>query len=130
MKKILLLTVFIFSVLLTHAQQVQEKIDSLKVSATFLKKIKKEKIYLVDVRTAEEYNSGHLQYSQNIDYKKIDFKTEINKLNKKKPVYLYCRTGNRSGKAKDILKELGFKNVYNIGGFENLKSAGIPEEKK
>jgi phage shock protein E len=88
-------------------------------------KIKKGKVYLIDVRTPEEYKSGHLKYSTNIDFKSEDFKAQIEKLDKKKPVYLYCRTGNRSGKAADLLKTLGFVKYYNIGGFEDLKKAGL-----
>jgi phage shock protein E len=103
-------------------------IDSIEVSLKLLRKIKKGKVILIDVRTPEEYQAGHLKYSQNIDYKKEDFKTQIDKLNKKTPVYLYCRTGNRSSKSADILKDLGFTTVYNIGGFEYLKNAGLPIE--
>ena len=130
MKKITLLFVALFSTILSYAQQGHEKhmIDSIEVSPKLLKKIKKGKVILVDVRTPEEYKAGHLKYSQNIDYKKEDFKAQIEKLDKKKPVYLYCRTGNRSGKSVDVLKGAGFTNVYNIGGFENLKAAGLPAE--
>ena len=130
MKKIIILCVAFFSVVCSYGQQNQEKlvIDSIQVSPKLIKKIKDGKIILVDVRTPEEYGSGHLKYSKNIDYKKEDFNAQINKLDKNKPVYLYCRTGNRSGKSVDILKKLGFKNVYNIGGFDNLKTAGLPAE--
>jgi phage shock protein E len=130
MKKNLLLFIILFSAVLSYAQQTQEKpvVDSVKISTKLIKKIKKGKVILVDVRTPEEYKSGHLQYAQNIDYKKGDFKTQVEKLDKNKPVYLYCRSGNRSEKSVEILKNLGFVNVYNIGGFENLKTAGLPAE--
>ena len=129
MKKIALLIAVLFSSALCHAQQVQEiQIDSIEVSPVLLKKIKTGKVNLIDVRTPEEFNAGHLKYSKNIDYKKEDFKAQVEKLDKQKPVYLYCRTGNRSGKSALILKDLGFTTVYNIGGFENLKTAGLPAE--
>ncbi len=130
MKKSILLLFVLVSTLVSYAQQAQEKpvIDSVEISPKLIKKIKKGKVLLVDVRTPEEYKAGHLQYAQNIDYKKEDFKTQVEKLDKNKPVYLYCRTGNRSGKSADILKSAGFTTVYNIGGFENLKKAGLPAE--
>ena len=99
-----------------------------ETSGQLVKKFKNGKAYLIDVRTPEEYSSGHLKYSQNIDYKSTDFQNQIIKLNKEKPVYLYCRSGNRSGKAAEILKIQGFKKYYNIGGFEDLKKAGLPSE--
>lgn len=81
---------------------------------------------LIDVRTPEEYEAAHLESSLNIDYKSDDFASEVSKLDKNKTIYLYCRTGNRSGKAVDILKSLGFKFAYNIGGLEDLRNAGLP----
>lgn len=92
--------------------------------------LKKGEVYLIDVRTPEEYNEGNLEYSRNIDYKGGNFKNNLNKLDKKKPVYVYCRSGNRSGKALDSLKALGFSRYYNIGGFENLKTEGMPVKKQ
>lgn len=92
-------------------------------------KLEKGQAYLIDVRTPEEYQAGHLAYSKNIDVKSGDFKQQISKLDKNKPVYLYCRSGHRSGQAADSLSTLGFKTYYNIGGFEQLKSAGLPPAK-
>lgn len=99
-----------------------------KTPAKIEKEVKKGKALLVDVRTPEEYNVGHLKYAKNIDYKAPDFKKNISGLDKNKTVYLYCRSGNRSGKAADTLKTLGYSSYYNIGGFEQLKSAGLPVE--
>lgn len=114
--------------IVAKAQTQEKPADSIKVTPALLKKIEKGKVLLVDVRTPEEYKTGHLKYAQNIDYKKDDFKIQINKLDKNKTVYLYCRTGNRSGKSVDVLKSLGFQNVYNIGGLEYLKTSGFPTE--
>lgn len=93
-----------------------------------LARIKAGKAYLVDVRTPEEFNGGHLQYATNINFNSPEFKARIGKLDKNKPVYLYCRSGNRSGKAADTLKTLGFHSYHNIGGFEQLKADGFPAE--
>jgi phage shock protein E len=84
--------------------------------------------YLVDVRTPEEYKDGHLKYAKNIDIKSAGFAAEISKLDKNKRVYLYCRSGSRSGKATDTLASLGYKRGYNIGGLDSLSKSGFPVE--
>ncbi|HVD97668.1 MAG TPA: rhodanese-like domain-containing protein [Cytophagaceae bacterium] len=129
MKKILALLFFI-TALSAQAQHPQEQpvVDSIKVSGKLIKKIEKGEILLIDVRTPEEYKAGHLKYSSNIDYKNEQFKTETEKLDKNKTVYVYCRSGNRSSKSAEILKAQGFKHVYNIGGLEYLKKLGLPAE--
>ena len=109
------------------AQPIQGRLsDTKKTPEKVVQEVKKKDSYLIDVRTPEEYREGHLLYAQNIDYKSAAFKEELAKLDKRKPVYLYCRSGNRSGKAVDTLALLGFKEVYNIGGFELLKTDGLP----
>lgn len=104
----------------------QKSVATTKPATAIIKEIKSGKAYLVDVRTPEEFAGGHLENAKNIDFYNADFKSQLGKLNKKKPVYLYCRSGNRSGKATDTLQTLGFKTYYNIGGFENLKGEGYP----
>ena len=72
--------------------------------------------YLIDVRTPEEFKSGYLEDAINIEWQNIkNLNKEIKKDDK---IYLYCRSGNRSGKATDILINLGYKNVKNIGGIK------------
>jgi rhodanese-related sulfurtransferase len=84
----------------------------------------KDKIIL-DVRTAEEYKDGHLVGSILIDYYGSDFKNEVSKLDKSKPVFVYCKGGGRSSSSCEILKDLGFKEVYNLqGGITDWKKAG------
>jgi rhodanese-related sulfurtransferase len=127
MKKYLTFFLIALSPSFLVAQQIQGKLRDAHITPKkLIKQVKKEKVYLIDVRTPEEYNAGHLANSKNIDFKSADFKAKISQLDKNKPMYLYCRTGNRSGKAVDTLKVLGFKEPYNIGGFENLKTEGLP----
>ena len=72
--------------------------------------------YLIDVRTPEEFKSGYLEDAINIEWQNIkDLNKQITKDDK---IYLYCRSGNRSGKATDILIALGYKNVINAGGLK------------
>ena len=82
---------------------------------------------LVDVRTAEEYAQGHLTNAVMIDYYSSDFKTKAAKLDKGKPVFLYCKAGSRSNAAANILLEMGFKEVYDLtGGITAWKQSNKP----
>ncbi len=82
---------------------------------------------LVDVRTPQEYEAGHLKDAVNIDVKGADFRTAIEKLDKSRPVFVYCRSGVRSKTAISILKEAGFKEVYELdGGINAWIKAGKP----
>ncbi len=81
---------------------------------------------LVDVRTADEFKGGYIPHAINIDFYSPTFKDEMAKLDKTKPVYVYCRSGNRSGKAMLILQDLGFKEVYNlIGGYSQWSKTPV-----
>lgn len=73
-------------------------------------------VQLIDVRTSEEYQEGHILNAQNIDYNSPDFEVDITKLDKTKPVLLYCKSGNRSGKSSQIFLEAGFKIIYDLEG--------------
>ena len=87
-------------------------------------KIASDNYILLDVRTSEEYNNGHLKGSINIDYFSDDFSDEISSLGLESPILVYCRSGNRSGKAMNIMYDLGFKEVKNlIGGYKSWISA-------
>ena len=74
-----------------------------------------------DVRTTEEFNLGHIKGSINIDfYDEKLFVDFFEKINKTKPIYIYCRSGNRSKKSSEILKKIGFVKVYDLlGGYKN-----------
>ena len=93
----------------------------------FEKKMASEKYLLVDVRTAEEFSEGHIKGAINIDYLAENFSIEIQELELESPVLLYCRSGNRSSKAMKTMKELGFKEVYNLeGGIKGWISENNP----
>ena len=79
---------------------------------------------IIDVRTIDEYNSGHIENSLNIEWQAID---EINEsIAKDEKIYLYCRSGNRSGKAQNILINMGYKDVVNLGGINTAaKKLGL-----
>jgi len=82
---------------------------------------------ILDVRTAEEFNSGHIKNAVNIDYFLDNFKAELDKLDKDKTYLIYCMSGSRSGRALQVMKKIGFRHVYNLeGGIIAWKSAGLP----
>ena len=88
---------------------------------------------ILDVRTPGEYSSGHIENALNIDYKSDNFKEDVSKLDKNNVYVVYCGSGRRAGASIDILEQLGFKNVYNIGGVVQWQEAGFkltePESK-
>ena len=71
---------------------------------------------LVDVRTQDEYNSGYIESSLNIDYLSNDFSENVEKLDKNTPIVLYCRSGRRSSLSAKELSKLGFKEIYSLDG--------------
>jgi rhodanese-related sulfurtransferase len=72
---------------------------------------------VLDVRTAQEYAEGKIAGSENLDVLKTDlFTTSIQKLDKDKTYYVICRSGSRSQKAANQMRESGFKNVFNVTG--------------
>jgi len=73
-------------------------------------------IQLVDVRTPKEFSEGHLKNAVNIDFFDASFMEDMGKLDKNKELYIYCRSGNRSGKASKKLKAAGFTKVYDLEG--------------
>lgn len=96
----------------------------------FEKAINNPNIQVLDVRTAAEYNSGHLKKSLQADwYNQQQFKERTNNMDKSKPVYVYCLTGIRSAAALKQLKQNGFTNVQDLkGGLTAWKLANKPVE--
>lgn len=85
------------------------------ISASELNKTN-DQILLIDVRTPEEFASGHIENSINIDYTADNFKDLIGELDTNQEVYVYCKVGGRSGRSAKILKDMGFKKVYDLKG--------------
>lgn len=110
----------------------QEGTIAKRITANELQELinKKPDLQLVDVRTIGEYKSGHLSKSVLIDYYKSDFKAKLQKLDKDKPIAVYCAIGGRSNSALRILKRLGFKEAYDLsGGIQAWREKKLPIEK-
>ncbi len=85
-----------------------------------------DNIQLIDVRTPKEYKEGHLKNAVNINYYDNDFLDEMSKLDKSKELYIYCHSGNRSGKAAKKLGKMGFTKVYDLeGGITNWNKKSL-----
>lgn len=81
---------------------------------------------LLDVRTPEEVAEAKINGSVNLNIYDSNFEAEINKLDKNKTVYVYCKSGGRSGNAMDLMKTMGFTKIYNLdGGITSWKSEGF-----
>ena len=75
----------------------------------------------IDVRSAEEYNTEHVAAATNIPYTEIGGRIGEVTGDKDALIYVYCRSGRRSGIAQGTLKEAGFTNVVNLGGLEDAQ---------
>ena len=71
---------------------------------------------VIDVRSLEEVKTGVIQDAIHIEWTKIEEEITNLDISKDQPIYLYCRSGNRSGKALAILKKIGYTNAINAGG--------------
>ena len=96
------------------------KITSLKnfflITLLFSSLLSSNEVIVIDVRSLEEVKTGIIQDAIHIEWTNID--KEITKIDvtKDQSIYLYCRSGNRSGKAAAMLENIGFANVINVGG--------------
>jgi phage shock protein E len=83
---------------------------------------KKDSGILVDVRTLDEWNEGHHKKAIHSDWNSGEFKEQSKNWDPSKAYYLHCAAGVRAGKAADYLKSKGFKKVYNLGGYDDVKN--------
>ncbi len=83
---------------------------------------------LIDIRTASEYNEeGHISTAKNIDYYSKAFRVELDRLDKAKTTYVYCRSGNRSASAVALMQTMGFTKIVELdGGILSWSSANFP----
>ena len=84
-------------------------------------------LVVLDVRTPEEFDEGHLADAINIDFYEADFSLNLEALDKDVPYVLYCRSGNRSGTTAAQMRDLGFSEVYEVdGGILSWLDSGLP----
>lgn len=84
-------------------------------------------VIILDVRTPEEFNAGHIANAININFAGSDFASEVSKLDKDATVAVYCRSANRSALATKEMADLGFTDMYDMqGGIIDWEAAGGP----
>ena len=92
---------------------------------TFDKLIQAENAQVIDVRTPQEFAQGFIPNATNMNVNGSEFASQAETLDKKQPVYVYCRSGGRSVTASKKLKAMGFEKVYNLeGGIMSWQGAG------
>ena len=120
MKKVLIILIVMMACSVEGGAELQPEMFKSKVDAGAI---------VIDVRTPEEYSTGHIAGSQNIDIKDPDFMKKLDALDKTKPYAVYCASGVRSGRASDIMWENGFSNIVILsGGIKAWKEKGLPLE--
>jgi rhodanese-related sulfurtransferase len=116
----LVLAITFYTSIFFPFQEVVEVIDANK-----LKSVRKSDVYLVDVRTPNEYINGRIPGAVNIDFLNEKFASSFEEYDKTKPIVIYCAVGGRSERASEMLKGLGFEKIYDYkGGFVDWQKRG------
>lgn len=119
--KVLIIMGF-FATIFGIKAQTNEYIRVLNV-LEFKTEITDKKVILIDVRTVKEFEVGNIKNSKNIDFYDPNFLNYFLEFKKDKPLYIYCHSGGRSGKAAKRLEALGFTKIYDLkGGYSTWKN--------
>ncbi len=116
-RQFLWLTTLLFAVLLSLSARAEQMVPEVALTKVA------QGAMLVDVRTPEEYAEGHLPEAINIPFEQIVEVFAKQGIAKDTPVVVYCRSGRRSGIAKESLDNAGYQAVYNGGGYYTLKAS-------
>ncbi len=119
MKKIMIMFL-ILTIVLTGCNSNSNNVSYKKISAEEAKTIiDNEDVIILDVRTPEEYNSGHIENAVLLPVTEIPDKAEAVLADKEAKILVYCRSGNRSATAAKDLIKMGYTNVYDFGGIND-----------
>ena len=105
----------LFSVIIVIALGVYYYLSSFQVSVEEAKSLVRQGAVLLDVRTVSEYESGHIEGAINIPVHELTSRM-FELADKSRPIVVYCRSGRRSSRAKQLLEDGGFQQVENLGG--------------
>lgn len=125
---LLLLSIVLLGVVYTDCSKAQG-VNKLSAEEFQQKLASTADAQLVDVRTPQEFQGGHIANAMNININGSDFETKIAMLDKNKPVMVYCLAGGRSSSAASYMSKQGFKTIYELqGGVNKWNAAGKPLE--
>ena len=125
MKKLLNLTLIAAAIAAPLASQAAPAKKAAAHAKAAVQQPARAKGVWIDVRTPEEFNEGHLQGAVNVPHEQIASQIARISPDKNAPVNLYCRSGRRAEAALEELKKLGYTNVTNHGGYQDLINKGI-----
>ena len=94
----------------------QSQSDAIKVLAPTEFKEKSVNQTIIDIRTPEEFSQGHIDGAININFYDSNFMDQIAKFDKNQPIFIYCRSGNRTTSASKKAADFGFKEIYDLEG--------------
>lgn len=117
----------VFSLVLVSCSDANSQVTTVNLD-TFVEKIKATpKAQLLDVRTPAEWAQGKIASSNTINIQDPEFIAKASKLDKNKPVFVYCAVGGRSASASKMLEKAGFKQVINLSGagYSGLAAKGV-----
>ncbi|MCB1224922.1 MAG: rhodanese-like domain-containing protein [Verrucomicrobiales bacterium] len=93
-------------------------------------KIQTDDVIIIDVRTQEEFEEGHIEGARLIDFLEKDFADQVAKLDPQRTYLIHCQSGGRSSNALPIFEKQGIKHLIHLdGGFLAWKKAGLPVQK-
>jgi rhodanese-related sulfurtransferase len=125
-KKLIGLLVVPILLILSACGGATTKVNNLDANG-FASDIKNAGVVVLDVRTAGEFASGHIENAINIDVESSDFDSKIAKLDKNVEYAVYCHSGRRSGIATEKMAKSGFTKISNLdGGIQAWQAAGFP----
>lgn len=129
MKRIVNLLLIVFTIALSGCKSDLDNEIKVVTPEEMQSIMELEDVQLIDVRTEQERLDGFIKHSQNIDFNSPTFDEDIQKLDKSKPVILYCRSGARSSKCGKKLQEAGFIKIYDLqGGITQWRFRGYEME--
>ena len=125
--KLYFIPFLVFSFFLNSCQGQTSEKTQVVPPTDFAEKIKNTpNAQIIDVRTPNEFTGEHIENAKNINWLNPNFATNADKLDKTKPVFLYCKSGGRSNKAASKLAEMGFTTIYDLqGGILKWEAAGL-----
>lgn len=102
-----------------------EKVSVIEAYGLIQNNLTNPEFVIMDVRTAEEFGSGHIEGAVNIDFYASSFESQLDMLDKEKVYLVYCRSSNRGGQTMEKMENMGFAEVYNMsGGINAWNNAG------